>query len=106
MGVFSLPWSLTGALLASTYLPSLFACASPSINVGLQASFSSAPYLLELLFVDSCPILKRDKTDLGTEKQLQTKTQHLIFRFSIELPTVTSQKPLQIRSFMTSLYKC
>ncbi|RDL31779.1 Uncharacterized protein BP5553_09181 [Venustampulla echinocandica] len=49
MGVLNLPWGLTGALLASTYLHSLCVSASPSINVGLKASFSSAPYLLELL---------------------------------------------------------
>ncbi|KAH8661541.1 UDP-glucose:glycoprotein glucosyltransferase-domain-containing protein [Tricladium varicosporioides] len=49
MGVLRMPWGLTGALLASTYLHSLCASASPSINVGLKASFNSAPYLLELL---------------------------------------------------------
>ncbi|TVY85525.1 UDP-glucose:glycoprotein glucosyltransferase [Lachnellula suecica] len=49
MGTFNLPWGLTGALLATTYFHSLCASASPSINVGLKASFSSAPYLLELL---------------------------------------------------------
>ncbi|TAQ88877.1 hypothetical protein B7494_g2787 [Chlorociboria aeruginascens] len=49
MGLFSLPWSLTGAVLASTYLHSISVAASPSINVGLKASFSSAPYLIELL---------------------------------------------------------
>ncbi|KAF4626053.1 hypothetical protein G7Y89_g12109 [Cudoniella acicularis] len=49
MGVFKMPWGLTGALLASTYLHSLCALASPSINVALKASFNSAPYLLELL---------------------------------------------------------
>ncbi|TVY23769.1 UDP-glucose:glycoprotein glucosyltransferase [Lachnellula hyalina] len=49
MGAFSLPWGLTGALLATTYLHSICASAGPSINVGLKASFSSAPYLLELL---------------------------------------------------------
>lgn len=51
MAVFTLPWGLTGALLASTYLHSIFASASPSINVGLKTSFSSAPYLLELLYI-------------------------------------------------------
>lgn len=51
MAVLGLPWGLAGALLASTYLPALCASATPSINVGLRASFSSAPYLLELLFV-------------------------------------------------------
>jgi UDP-glucose:glycoprotein glucosyltransferase len=51
MGVFRLPWGLTAALLASTYLHSLCVSASPSINVGLKAAFSSAPYLLELLQV-------------------------------------------------------
>ncbi|KAG9230510.1 UDP-glucose:glycoprotein glucosyltransferase-domain-containing protein [Amylocarpus encephaloides] len=49
MGLLKLPWGLTGALLASTYLHCLCAAASPSINVGLKASFTAAPYLLELL---------------------------------------------------------
>ncbi|KAH6721098.1 UDP-glucose:glycoprotein glucosyltransferase-domain-containing protein [Leptodontidium sp. 2 PMI_412] len=49
MGLFSMPWGLTGALLATTYLHSLCASASPSINVAMKASFASAPYLLELL---------------------------------------------------------
>ncbi|KAK6579958.1 hypothetical protein PZA11_007666 [Diplocarpon coronariae] len=49
MELFTMPWSLTGTLLATTYLHSLSVSASPSINVGMKASFSSAPYLLELL---------------------------------------------------------
>lgn len=49
MGAFKFPWGLSGALLASTYLHSIGVTASPSINVGLQTSFPSAPYLLELL---------------------------------------------------------
>ncbi|RAL62043.1 hypothetical protein DID88_002530 [Monilinia fructigena] len=49
MGGFRLPWGLSGALLASTYLHSICVTAGPSINVGLQTSFPSAPYLLELL---------------------------------------------------------
>ncbi|KAM0140072.1 hypothetical protein ACHAPC_005629 [Botrytis cinerea] len=49
MGGFTLPWGLSGALLASTYLHSICATASPAINVGLQTSFPSAPYLIELL---------------------------------------------------------
>lgn len=49
MGGLNWPWGLTATLLASTYLHSLCATASPSINVELKTSFSSAPYLLELL---------------------------------------------------------
>ncbi|KUJ14868.1 uncharacterized protein LY89DRAFT_783935 [Mollisia scopiformis] len=49
MGPFNLPWGLTGALLATTYLHSICVSAAPSINVGLKTSFSSAPYLVELL---------------------------------------------------------
>ncbi|KAA8566212.1 hypothetical protein EYC84_008813 [Monilinia fructicola] len=49
MGGFKLPWGLSRALLASTYLHSICVTAGPSINVGLQTSFPSAPYLLELL---------------------------------------------------------
>jgi hypothetical protein len=41
-----LPWGLAVALLAA--LP---VSAGPSINVALKAAFSSAPYLLELLYV-------------------------------------------------------
>jgi len=50
MGVFKMPWGLSGALLATIYLHALRAAASPSINVGLKTSFDSAPYLLELLY--------------------------------------------------------
>lgn len=50
MGAICWPWSLTGALLASAYFHSLCAAASPSINVALKTSFSSAPYLIELLY--------------------------------------------------------
>ncbi|CZT01255.1 probable UDP-glucose:glycoprotein glucosyltransferase precursor [Rhynchosporium agropyri] len=49
MGLFNVPWGLTSALLATAYLHSLCVSASPSINVEMKASFSSAPYLLELL---------------------------------------------------------
>lgn len=40
-------WGLIVILLSRT----LRVAASPSVNVALQASFNSAPYLLELLFV-------------------------------------------------------
>lgn len=47
-----LPWGLTAALLASTWLPSLcVSAAAPSINVGLNAAFPAPPYLIELLYV-------------------------------------------------------
>ncbi|KAH8592371.1 UDP-glucose:glycoprotein glucosyltransferase-domain-containing protein [Bisporella sp. PMI_857] len=49
MGALRWPWGLTSALLVSTYLHSLCVAAAPSINVALKASFSSAPYLIELL---------------------------------------------------------
>lgn len=49
MGALSLLWGLTGALLASMYFHPICVSATPSINVGLKTSFSSAPYLLELL---------------------------------------------------------
>ncbi|KAL3426115.1 udp-glucose:glycoprotein glucosyltransferase [Phlyctema vagabunda] len=49
MPLLNLPWSLTGALLATAYFHSLCTASSPAINVALKASFSSAPYLLELL---------------------------------------------------------
>jgi len=51
MGIFTLPWSLTAALLASTFLPHLGVVASPAIDVQLKAPFAAAPYLLELLLV-------------------------------------------------------
>jgi UDP-glucose:glycoprotein glucosyltransferase len=50
MGVFKMPWGLSGALLATIYLHALRATASPSIHVALKTSFDSAPYLLELLY--------------------------------------------------------
>lgn len=49
MGGLQMPWSLTGALLATTYLHTLCAAATPSIHVQLKAPFTSAPYLVELL---------------------------------------------------------
>lgn len=54
MGGLSLPWRLKGALLASTHLLSACVHAGPAINVGLQTSFSSAPYLIELLYALPC----------------------------------------------------
>ncbi|KFX85768.1 hypothetical protein V490_09425 [Pseudogymnoascus sp. VKM F-3557] len=42
-------WSLTGSALAFSCLQSIKVSASPSINVALATSFTSAPYLLELL---------------------------------------------------------
>jgi hypothetical protein len=34
-------------------LPACLANASPAVNVALQASFDSSPYLVELLYVDT-----------------------------------------------------
>ncbi|ELR08264.1 hypothetical protein GMDG_03065 [Pseudogymnoascus destructans 20631-21] len=42
-------WSLTGNALAFSCLQSIKVSASPTINVALATSFTSAPYLLELL---------------------------------------------------------
>lgn len=42
-----LPWELVGALLFSTQTVS----GKSAINVALQASFNSPPFLLELLLV-------------------------------------------------------
>ncbi|OBT47976.1 hypothetical protein VE00_01685 [Pseudogymnoascus sp. WSF 3629] len=42
-------WSLTGSALAFFCLQSIKVSASPTINVALATSFTSAPYLLELL---------------------------------------------------------
>ncbi|OBT67480.1 hypothetical protein VE03_03129 [Pseudogymnoascus sp. 23342-1-I1] len=42
-------WSLTGSALAFSCLQSIKVSASPTINVALATSFTSAPYLLELL---------------------------------------------------------
>ncbi|OIW26373.1 glycosyltransferase family 24 protein [Coniochaeta ligniaria NRRL 30616] len=44
-----LPWGLTVALLAATWLPSVRVLAAPSVNVALNAAFPSPPYLVELL---------------------------------------------------------
>lgn len=47
MGIFRLPWALAGTLLALSCLDKVMA--GSSINVALKTSFSSAPYLVELL---------------------------------------------------------
>ncbi|KAK4240728.1 glycosyltransferase [Achaetomium macrosporum] len=44
-----LPWGLTAAILAATWLGPTQVTASPSVNVALKAAFSSPPYLVELL---------------------------------------------------------
>ncbi|MDB5910599.1 MAG: glycosyltransferase family 24 protein [Massilia sp.] len=44
-----LPWGLTAALLAATWLPTVRVLAAPSVNVALNAAFPSPPYLVELL---------------------------------------------------------
>jgi hypothetical protein len=103
MGVLNLPWGLTGALLATTYLHSLCASASPSINVGLKASWPSAPYLLELLYAFNSVVFMI--TDTSIEKLPQTKMQPPTFLSSIESQTDVSQKHLRIKSSTRSSYK-
>ncbi|KAI9740820.1 MAG: hypothetical protein M1818_004425 [Claussenomyces sp. TS43310] len=44
-----MPWGIRAAVLILSCLHAIHATASPSINVALKTSFSSAPYLLELL---------------------------------------------------------
>ncbi|KAH8903872.1 UDP-glucose-glycoprotein glucosyltransferase-like protein [Coniochaeta sp. PMI_546] len=44
-----LPWGLTAALLAATWLPAVRVAAAPSVNVALNAAFPSPPYLVELV---------------------------------------------------------
>ncbi|KAL2259492.1 hypothetical protein VTK26DRAFT_6822 [Humicola hyalothermophila] len=44
-----LPWSLTAAILATTWLPSTQVAAAPSVNIAMKAAFPSPPYLVELL---------------------------------------------------------
>jgi len=51
MVFLDIPWGVTGALLATTYLQSLGVAAAPSVDVQLKAPFAAAPYLVELLFV-------------------------------------------------------
>lgn len=72
MGFLRIPWGLTGALLVTTYLHSLCANASPSINVGMKASFPAAPYLLELLYL-SLPKPMSMVSDILLEKLQQTR---------------------------------
>jgi hypothetical protein len=102
MGVLNLPWGLTGALLATTYLHSICASAGPSINVGLKASFSSAPYLLELLWDNLGTQFILDFTDNKPGKLQQTRMQPHITLYSIELRTATSRKRLRTNSSMNS----
>lgn len=55
-----LPWGLIASLLISTQE----ALASTAVNVALQASFHSPPYLLELLLVTiKLPQIREKKAD-------------------------------------------
>ena len=47
----SLPSELVRVLLVSSVLNAARVSAGPAVNVALQASFNSPPYLLELLLV-------------------------------------------------------
>ncbi|KAI9872733.1 MAG: hypothetical protein M1830_001244 [Pleopsidium flavum] len=49
MRMSHLLWKLTGAFLATVLLNCFRVSATPAVNVALRASFTSAPYLLELL---------------------------------------------------------
>lgn len=46
-----LPWELARFLLISSVLNASRVSGGPAVNVALQASFNSPPYLLELLLV-------------------------------------------------------
>jgi hypothetical protein len=105
MGGFKLPWRLSGALLASTYLHSICVTAGPSINVGLQTSFPSAPYLLELLYVGALLECLSGNTNSYVEKQQQLKMFPHTFLFLTELQMAIFQKLLQIKTYMINLYK-
>ena len=55
-----LPWELIATLL----IPTPVALASTAVNVALQASFRSPPYLLELLLVTiKVPRLSKEKAN-------------------------------------------
>ncbi len=45
------PWELVCVLLVSSALNCVRVSAGPAVNVALEASFNSPPYLLELLLV-------------------------------------------------------
>jgi len=47
--ICQLPWGLTAAILATTWLP-LQSVAAPSVNIALKAAFPAPPYLVELLY--------------------------------------------------------
>ena len=70
-------WSLGLAVAFSTFAQ----CAVPSkaVNVALQASFHSPPYLLELLLVTISLPCPRHKFLLSIEKQQPKKTLRLTF---------------------------
>lgn len=103
MGGFTLPWGLSGALLASTYLHSICATASPAINVGLQTSFPSAPYLIELLYVWIPLKFLSSYTDIHVEKLQQQKMFPRTSLFLTELRTAILQKHPPTKTYMTIL---
>jgi hypothetical protein len=53
--ICQLPWGLTAAILATTWLP-LQSVAAPSVNIALKAAFPAPPYLVELLYSFLLPL--------------------------------------------------
>ena len=49
-------------LVGSLQLLPIASAAAPSVNIGLKASFNSAPYLVELLYVD-CTTIESELID-------------------------------------------
>lgn len=50
MACFARRGHLRVVTISLIFLLAMFADARPSVNVGLQASFSAAPYIVELLY--------------------------------------------------------
>lgn len=92
--------------LATAFLTTIHhTVASKAVNVALQASFRSPPYLLELLLVTmNLPYLKC-KSLSYIEKQLQRKIQRLTSLCWIESRKDVSSTAIQTRTFTSPLYR-
>lgn len=96
-------WSLGLATALST--ATQCAVASKAVNVALQASFRSPPYLLELLLVTISLPCPRDKILMFIEKQLRKKTRRRTSLSLTELQKGASLTAAQTRIFTRRFYR-
>ena len=90
-------WSLGLAIALSTTTEC--ALTSKAVNVALQASFRSPPYLLELLLVTVSPPCPRNKFLLFIERPQLKKTRRHTFLSLTELRKDASLSAAQTRIF-------